>query len=188
LRRERLSGQRSRRGPRQSMSRRHRSTSCNRNATGRAADRYGTAIVGFARTCRSATERARGVPRAPIRTPAQPIRPVADLIVVRSRGLEPPRVAPLAPQASASTNSATTADGRARADCPRIEATALDVTNRPQRNKGDGVALHPPGLGLAGVLVRISPPRAGLDSAPPRDVAGAERPEQKPRWSLRAIL
>src|SRR5262245_11855724 len=31
--------------------------------------------------------------------------------MVRSRGLEPPRVAPLAPQASASTNSATTADG-----------------------------------------------------------------------------
>src|SRR5215208_8062909 len=29
--------------------------------------------------------------------------------MVRSRGLEPPRVAPLAPQASASTNSATTA-------------------------------------------------------------------------------
>jgi hypothetical protein len=29
--------------------------------------------------------------------------------LVRSRGLEPPRVAPLAPQASASTNSATTA-------------------------------------------------------------------------------
>jgi hypothetical protein len=31
--------------------------------------------------------------------------------LVRSRGLEPPRVAPLAPQASASTNSATTACG-----------------------------------------------------------------------------
>src|SRR5262245_16940372 len=108
--------------------------------------------------------------------------------MVRSRGLEPPRVAPLAPQASASTNSATTADGRARAGCPRIEATALDVTNRPQRNKGGGAALHPPGLGLAGILVRILPPRAGLDSAPPRDVAGAERLEQKPRWSVRAIL
>jgi hypothetical protein len=33
--------------------------------------------------------------------------------LVRSRGLEPPRVAPLAPQASASTNSATTAGMRA---------------------------------------------------------------------------
>src|ERR1700737_3350734 len=32
--------------------------------------------------------------------------------LVRSRGLEPPRVAPLAPQASASTTSATTASGR----------------------------------------------------------------------------
>jgi hypothetical protein len=31
--------------------------------------------------------------------------------MVRSRGLEPPRVAPLAPQASASTSSATTALG-----------------------------------------------------------------------------
>src|ERR1700730_10851917 len=31
--------------------------------------------------------------------------------LVRSRGLEPPRVAPLAPQASASTSSATTACG-----------------------------------------------------------------------------
>src|SRR5260370_40953187 len=34
------------------------------------------------------------------------------LMLVRSRGLEPPRVAPLAPQASASANSATTASGR----------------------------------------------------------------------------
>jgi hypothetical protein len=32
-------------------------------------------------------------------------------VLVRPRGLEPPRVAPLAPQASASTNSATTACG-----------------------------------------------------------------------------
>jgi len=48
----------------------------------------------------------------------------ADFLeVVRSRGLEPPRVAPLAPQASASTNSATTADGvSASPGGPRIEA------------------------------------------------------------------
>ncbi len=47
--------------------------------------------------------------------------------MVRSRGLEPPRVAPLAPQASASTNSATTACGvDAR---PSGRATA-DVTVR----------------------------------------------------------
>src|SRR6202162_4716934 len=39
----------------------------------------------------------------------QPILLIASL--VRSRGLEPPRVSPLAPQASASTNSATTAYG-----------------------------------------------------------------------------
>src|SRR5271169_5150272 len=32
-------------------------------------------------------------------------------LMVRPRGLEPPRVAPLAPQASATTYSATTADG-----------------------------------------------------------------------------
>ena len=40
---------------------------------------------------------------------------VADLIgLVRSRGLEPPRLAALTPQASASTNSATTARHSAR--------------------------------------------------------------------------
>ena len=42
--------------------------------------------------------------------------------VVRSRGLEPPRVAPLAPQASASTNSATTACGVGA--CRKRRATA----------------------------------------------------------------
>src|SRR5438105_961548 len=58
-------------------------------------------------------------------------------LLVRSRGLEPPRVAPLAPQASASTNSATTADGMsAGSKEPGAQATALDVTNHPGRNKG----------------------------------------------------
>src|SRR5689334_19020277 len=42
-------------------------------------------------------------------------------MVVRSRGLEPPRVAPLAPQASASTNSATTAEGMNASRRPRVE-------------------------------------------------------------------
>src|SRR5579863_2953317 len=52
--------------------------------------------------------------------------------MVRSRGLEPPRVAPLAPQASASTNSATTACGLdAR---PSGRATA-DVTVQPKTDK-----------------------------------------------------
>ena len=55
--------------------------------------------------------------------------------LVRSRGLEPPRVAPLAPQASASTNSATTADGMNAGRGPRVEK-ALDVTNQLPGNKG----------------------------------------------------
>src|SRR5207342_801423 len=42
-------------------------------------------------------------------------------LLVRSRGLEPPRVAPLAPQASASTNSATTAEGMNASRRPRVE-------------------------------------------------------------------
>src|SRR5579863_4546343 len=47
--------------------------------------------------------------------------------LVRSRGLEPPRVAPLAPQASASTNSATTACG---VSAPQNGAGCADVTVR----------------------------------------------------------
>src|SRR5262249_33599720 len=43
---------------------------------------------------------------------AMPARGQSVGWLVRSRGLEPPRVAPLAPQASASTNSATTAGDR----------------------------------------------------------------------------
>ena len=55
--------------------------------------------------------------------------------MVRSRGLEPPRVSPLAPQASASTNSATTACGE---ECreTRLQATAQHVTNRMCADKG----------------------------------------------------
>ena len=45
-------------------------------------------------------------------------------LLVRSRGLEPPRVAPLAPQASASTNSATTAWGVNVGIGARVETTA----------------------------------------------------------------
>src|SRR4051812_42653255 len=53
-------------------------------------------------------------PAAPPVPPAAATRdqrrvPFQKSSMVRSRGLEPPRVAPLAPQASASTNSATTA-------------------------------------------------------------------------------
>src|SRR3979490_1514631 len=57
--------------------------------------------------------------------------------MVRSRGLEPPRVAPLAPQASASTNSATTAVGGRPLAAERLRP---DVTNRPSGNKGSRMA------------------------------------------------
>ena len=56
--------------------------------------------------------------------------------LVRSRGLEPPRVAPLAPQASASTNSATTADGMNAGRGAARRSKRLDVTNQPPWNKG----------------------------------------------------
>src|SRR5262249_58228227 len=54
--------------------------------------------------------------------------------LVRPGGLEPARVAPLAPQRSASTSPATTAVGGVVRAC--AGATPLDVTNRPGRNKG----------------------------------------------------
>src|SRR3972149_6172248 len=47
------------------------------------------------------------------------------VMLVRPRGLEPPRVAPLAPQASASTNSATAAD--------EVSARRLDGAPRRRR-------------------------------------------------------
>ncbi len=47
---------------------------------------------------------------------------LALITMVRPRGLEPPRVAPLAPQASASTNSATAACG--------VNATLNDAWRR----------------------------------------------------------
>src|ERR1700704_2729163 len=55
--------------------------------------------------------------------------------LVRSRGLEPPRVAPLAPQASASTNSATTAGGSTPSEQVRRPGNGADVTNRLCRHK-----------------------------------------------------
>src|SRR4030081_2855129 len=72
--------------------------------------------------------------------------------LVRPRGLEPPRVAPLAPQASASTNSATTADGlagrigrapKARRRCNKSVAPgqgrrgASPLVGRPRQHLGD---------------------------------------------------
>src|SRR5271167_3513950 len=55
--------------------------------------------------------------------------------LVRSRGLEPPRVAPLAPQASASTNSATTACGL-DARPKKARASRADVTVSLPPDKG----------------------------------------------------
>src|SRR5262249_46269689 len=56
-----------------------------------------------------------------------------SLVVVRSRGLEPPRVAPLAPQASASTNSATTANERGpRGRAPKRRARCNKSTPSEQ--------------------------------------------------------
>jgi lipoate-protein ligase B len=76
------------------------------------------------------------------------------MTMVRSRGLEPPRVAPLAPQASASTNSATTAYG---ANAPWPARDGADVTVRPCPDKaragrslrsGSGAIFSPPnGIG-----------------------------------------
>src|SRR5215216_7418841 len=56
-------------------------------------------------------------------------------ILVRSRGLEPPRVAPLAPQASASTTSATTAGWGERPPCRTARRPRVHVTNRSTRYK-----------------------------------------------------
>lgn len=53
--------------------------------------------------------------------------------LVRPRGLEPPLVSQLAPQASASTNSATAARGAER---KLRSAGAQPVTNRPGDDKG----------------------------------------------------
>src|SRR5215213_10954296 len=63
----------------------------------------------------------------PRRPASRPIR------MVRSRGLEPPRCYPLAPQASASTNSATTA---CEEECRKSRRLATrHVTNRSGRDK-----------------------------------------------------
>ena len=60
----------------------------------------------------------------------QKAQPIPSSRVVRSRGLEPPRVAPLAPQASASTNSATTACGSERRPNGSASRDGAHVTNR----------------------------------------------------------
>src|SRR3974377_1856583 len=68
--------------------------------------------------------------------------------LVRSRGLDPPRAAPLAPQASASTNSATTAGMNADREASR-------------RSYGGGCNKSP----LAEQGQRRGPPRLPADAA-----------------------
>src|SRR5271169_2060617 len=67
--------------------------------------------------------------------------------LVRSRGLEPPRVAPLAPQASASTNSATTACGL-DARPKKARASRADVTASLPPDKGQRRSPLPGSLAL----------------------------------------
>src|SRR6516165_12242536 len=65
-------------------------------------------------------------------------------LLVRSRGLEPPRVAPLAPQASASTNSATTACGVGAPDRrPRTQAADVTARLRPDKAARGGPCMGP---------------------------------------------
>jgi hypothetical protein len=52
------------------------------------------------------------------------------LIVVRAEGLEPPRLSPLEPKSSASTNSATPAEGKLRTILTPQSGTALRAGTR----------------------------------------------------------
>jgi hypothetical protein len=111
---------------------------------------------------------ARGVPfRLPCR--ARPTRNLGQTAtqrhLVRSRGLEPPRVAPLAPQASASTTSATTAGGlgnrpkaRRRTRGPFNKSVVLGQ-GRPGDARFQGAsAFFPPHLGNDRLLIGILQP------------------------------
>src|SRR5262249_43930541 len=86
--------------------------------------------------------------------------------LVRSRGLEPPRVAPLAPQASASTNSATTAWGLDAPASGHGAKSGAPVTNRPHPDKGGRTA---PDSGAPGRM---------LDDLWPAGSALVRRPRQ----------
>ncbi len=85
-------------------------------------------------------------------------------VLVRSRGLEPPRVAPLAPQASASTNSATTAweSGFARLSrrALRCNKSILYPQGRTAPPRPKGIALNEPSSRQAPLP---SPRRATVD-------------------------
>ena len=76
-------------------------------------------------------------PRLPSRRPSRRSAPRLRLEVVRSGGLEPPRCYPLAPETSASTNSATIAKLSAARQMPQLAA------DHKARTVGLG-AIHPP--------------------------------------------
>ena len=83
------------------------------------------------------------------------------MALVRSRGLEPPRLAALTPQASASTNSATTARGRAtRARLANRKGVNKPRTSRRGRQGPAGGWLAATGSGGAAQGVTGSMSRA----------------------------
>jgi hypothetical protein len=97
--------------------------------------------------------------------------------LVRSRGLEPPRLAALTPQASASTNSATTARGRG------IGRTSSKLEGREQAAPDRGVA---PLLGRHQRPIRW--PTHARPAGGPRAVGRRLRRPRFPQRMLRAPL
>ena len=96
-------------------------------------------------------------------------------LLVRSRGLEPPRVAPLAPQASASTNSATTAEGMNASRRPRVEgarcnkSTPAEQGPRPLRRSAGGARSGDPYSADCGVKFPDLPATCFARGGPPID-------------------
>jgi hypothetical protein len=98
----------------------------------RAADRARLVKGAMAKLDRTPDEQSIPAPSRKVRESEQKdqlFQSFRRFAMVRSRGLEPPRVAPLAPQASASTTSATTAGGLWSRPKARRRATAHHVTN-----------------------------------------------------------
>jgi hypothetical protein len=98
----------------------------------RAADRARLVKAAMAKLDRTPDQHSISAPSRKVREPERKdklFQSFRRFAMVRSRGLEPPRVAPLAPQASASTTSATTAGGLWSRPKARHRATADHVTN-----------------------------------------------------------